>query len=51
MQVTLSNNAINRINVQPTGEVSPELPVGEDEAHWISLDGITFRAATYVPPP
>lgn len=45
VQVTVANNAVNRINVKANGEVKPELAVGQDTGVWISLDGITFRAA------
>lgn len=45
VQATISNNAINRINVRPNGEVVPELAIGPGSLTWISLDGISFRAA------
>jgi hypothetical protein len=45
LQVTLSNNTVNRINVNANGTVVPELAVGNNASiQWISLDGISFRA-------
>ena len=44
LQVTLSNNAVNRINVNANGTVVPELAVGSASGQWISLDGVSFRA-------
>ena len=39
--VTISNNAIGRVNVLSTGAVVPATPSVNT---WVSLDGLTFKA-------
>ena len=48
VQVTIATgNTLNRVNISPTGEVSADidLPKGFGNDGWISLDGVSFRAA------
>jgi hypothetical protein len=42
---TIANNAVNRINVLPDGQVKMEIDIADNTGSWISLDGLTFRAA------
>jgi hypothetical protein len=42
LQVTVAENAINRVNVTAAGAVSMQLDIAD--GGWVSLDGITFRA-------
>ena len=42
---TIANNAVNRINILPDGQVKMEIDIADNTGSWVSLDGLSFRAA------
>jgi hypothetical protein len=46
LHVAIGTNALNHVDITSSGGVSMQLDIPDDAGSWISLDGISFRAAS-----